>query len=50
MNKDFELKEEASINFLKKYNKNSYVCFSGGKDILVTLDLALKSGIKKLFN
>jgi len=46
MNKDFELKKETSINFLKEYNKNSYVCFSGGKDSLVALDLALKSGIK----
>ncbi|TKJ22444.1 MAG: hypothetical protein CEE43_06015 [Promethearchaeota archaeon Loki_b32] len=45
MKKDFELKEQTSINFLKKYNKNACVCFSGGKDSLVALDLAIKTGI-----
>ena len=45
MKKDFELKEKTAINFLQKYNKNTYVCFSGGKDSLVALDLAIKSGI-----
>ena len=46
MKKDFELKEMTALDFLKESDKNAYVCFSGGKDSLVVLDLALKSGIK----
>lgn len=48
MNKDLEFKEKNALNFLKKFNRNSYVCFSGGKDSLVVLDLAFKSGIKNV--
>jgi len=49
MDKSFELKEKKCINFLRKFNNNkTYTCFSGGKDSLVALDLAIKSGIKKV--
>ena len=48
MDKCFELKEKKCINFLKRFKNKTYTCFSGGKDSLVTLDLAIKSGIKKV--
>ncbi len=47
MDKDLALKEKKCINFLKRLKNNTYTCFSGGKDSLVALDLAIKSGIKK---
>ena len=52
MNNNFDknlvLKEKNCINYLKRYKKKSYTCFSGGKDSLVTLDLAIRSGIKNV--
>lgn len=48
MDRCIELKEKKCINFLKRFNNNAYTCFSGGKDSLVALDLAIKSGIKKV--
>jgi len=47
-NKDYMRKrEEQSIKMIEKLNgKNVYVSFSGGKDSLVALHLALRSGIK----
>jgi len=48
MDKDIELKEKKSITFLKRFSKNTYTCFSGGKDSLVALDLSIKSGIRKV--
>jgi len=40
-----EFKEQEAINFLTKLKKKTCVCYSGGKDSLVALDLAIKSGI-----
>lgn len=48
MDNGFELKEKKCITFLKRFNNKTYTCFSGGKDSLVALDLAVKSDIKKV--
>ncbi len=40
-----EFKEREAINLLKKLKKKTCVCYSGGKDSLVALDLSIKSGI-----
>ena len=45
---NIELKEQHAINFLKKLKKKTCVCYSGGKDSLVALDLAIKSGISEV--
>ncbi len=46
--KTLELKEQNCITFLKKFKNKAYICFSGGKDSLVTLDLAFRSGINNV--
>ncbi len=42
------VKEQNVINFLKNIKKKNCVCYSGGKDSLVALDLAIKSGISEV--
>lgn len=46
--KSLKIKENNCIAYLRKFKNNLYVCFSGGKDSLVTLDLAIRSGIKNV--
>jgi len=46
--KNLQLRENNCINFLRRIKNTTYTCFSGGKDSLVALDLAVRSGIKKI--